>query len=76
MTTTSIHDLERVFISQLQRWQAENDGRPVTRTSEEWRHATGLDEERLTRVRQSLRARGALRVEVVSAWAFRLQGGV
>ena len=73
MTNESVAEQEHAelaFLQQLERWQMENSGQPVTRTSAEWQRATGLDENTLTRVRKSLRDRGSIRVEPVMAWSF------
>ena len=61
------------FLAQLQRWQADNNGQAVTRTSAEWQAATGLDDATLTRVRQALRARGVLTIQLETAWSFSAQ---
>jgi len=66
----SLPEAQSRFLSQLQRWQAENNGQPVARTSAEWQSATGLDSETLTLVRQSLRLRGELALESKPAWFF------
>jgi hypothetical protein len=66
----SLPEAQSRFLDQLQRWQDENNGQPVARTSAEWQVATGLDDKTLTRVRQALRDQGVLRVEPVMAWSF------
>ena len=66
----SLSKAQSRILDQLRRWQAENNGQPVARTSAEWRIATGLDEKTLTSVRQSLRAQGLLEIEPVMAWSF------
>lgn len=66
----SLAEAQARFLKQLQRWQAENNGKPVARSCAEWHAATGLDPETLTRVRQSLRLGGRLVIESREAWFF------
>lgn len=69
----SLSAAQTIFLNQLHRWQADNNGQPVTRTSAEWRAATGLDDSALTRVRQSLCAQGVLKIQIETMWSFSAQ---